>query len=75
MPKTSSNKIAGQLRAEIAKWRGRSRVTKNSNHIQYMKIKSTFSNLEKELPKQKLKEMAEELGIFSMKRMIIDCSI
>ena len=62
MPKTNQNKIAGQLRAEIAKWRGRSRITKNSNHIQYMKIKSAFSILEKELPKQKVKEMAQELG-------------
>ena len=63
MPKTQGNKLVAQLRAQIAKWRGRSRVTKNSNNLAYLKIKSTFAALQKEISKDKLQNLATELGL------------
>ena len=62
MPKTNASKMANQVRAEIGKWRGRSRVTKNSNLLAYTKLKSHLKNLEKEVTKEKLSDIANEIG-------------
>ena len=61
MPKTAG-KLMSQMRAEIGKWRGRSRVTKNSNLLSYTKLKRTIKLMEKEFSKEKIADIASEIG-------------
>ena len=51
-----------QIRGELGKWRGRSRVQKTSAHISYGKIKSALHSLEKIQSKEELNLIAREIG-------------
>ena len=67
MPRNNSKNLTNQIRAELGKWRGRSRVQKTSAHISYGKIKSNLHALEKLQTKEELNIIAQEIG----KRQII----
>lgn len=62
MPRTNSKNLITQIRAELSKWRGRSRVQKTSAHISYGKIKSALHSLEKVQSKEELNLVAQEIG-------------
>lgn len=62
MPKFNSKMIKSGVESEIAKWRGRSRVSKTSNFIAYGKIKSALVQMEKKGNKQELNQLASFLG-------------
>ena len=62
MPKINSKNLMNQIRAELGKWRGRSRVQKTSAHISYGKIKSSLHQLEKIQSKEELNLIAQEIG-------------
>ena len=62
MPKINSKNLMNQIRAELGKWRGRSRVQKTSAHISYGKIKSSLHHLEKIQSKDELNLIAQEIG-------------
>lgn len=62
MPRTNSKNLTNQIRAELGKWRGRSRVQKTSAHISYGKIKSNLHALEKIQTKEELNIIAQEIG-------------
>ena len=62
MPKNNSKNLMAQIRGELGKWRGRSRVQKTSAHISYGKIKSALHSLEKIQSKDELNLIAREIG-------------
>ena len=62
MPKANSKNLLNQIRGELGKWRGRSRVQKTSAHISYGKIKSGLHALEKLQSKEELNLIANEIG-------------
>ena len=62
MPRTNAKNLTNQIRAELGKWRGRSRVQKTSAHISYGKIKSNLHALEKLQTKEELNIIAQEIG-------------
>ena len=54
--------ITSGVEAEMTKWRGRSRVSKTSNHIAYGKIKSALNLMEKKGSKQEQNKLASYIG-------------
>ena len=54
MPKNNSKKLVSQIRDELSKWRGKSRIQKTVAHISYGKIKSALHALEKLQTKEEL---------------------
>ena len=62
MPKFNSKMIKSGVEAELTKWRGRSRVSKTSNHISYGKIKAGLVQMEKKGNKQELNQLASYIG-------------
>ena len=62
MPRNNTKNLMNQIRAELGKWRGRSRVQKTSAHISYGKIKSALHALEKIQSKEELNLIAQEIG-------------
>ena len=62
MPKFNPKMIKSGVEAEMAKWRGRSRVSKTSNHIAYGKIKSALVLMEKKGSKQEQNQLISFLG-------------
>ena len=64
MPKNNSKNLMNQIRAELGKWRGKSRIHKTSAHICYGKIKSALHSLEKIQTKDELNLIAREIGNF-----------
>ena len=62
MPKFNPKMIQSGVEAEMAKWRGRSRIAKNSNFIAYGKIKSALDQMEKKGNKQQLNNLASFIG-------------
>ena len=54
--------IKSGIESEFTKWRGRSRVSKTSNHISYGKIKSALVQLEKKGTKQEINQLTTYIG-------------
>ena len=62
MPKNNSKKLVSQIRDELSKWRGKSRIQKTVAHISYGKIKSALHALEKLQTKEELDLYCQEFG-------------